>query len=102
MFQQERQMAVKIVVARQVMDGCMDAVMGIIKAMRHEASHQPGFIVAETLGPLPPGREVLVITSWQSIENWNLWFDHPVRSKLQKEMDAYLEGRTEYTIYLDT
>ena len=94
-------MTVKIVMARQVLDGGMDAVMDLIALMRREASHQPGFIVGETLRPLPNSRQVLVITSWQTIENWNVWFDHPVRSKLQKEMDFYLAGRTEYTIYRD-
>jgi len=94
-------MAVKIMVARQVANGGMHAVLALIKSMRREASGQPGYIIGETLGPLPQSREILVITSWQSIEDWNSWFEHPVRSKLQHEMDAFLAGRTEYTIYRD-
>ena len=94
-------MAVKIMVARQAVCGGMDTVLTLIRAMRREASSQPGFILGETLAPMPRSREILVITAWQTIDDWNAWFGHPVRSGLQQKMDAYLEGRTEYTIYGD-
>ena len=92
-------MAVKILVSRQISAGRMEKVMGLIQAMRQAAQKQPGFIIGETLVPLPRSREVLVISNWESIEDWNRWFDHPVRLQLQKEMDDYLGGRTEYTIF---
>ena len=94
-------MAVKIVVSRQVADGCLEKVMALVRAMRHAAQEQPGFITGETMGLMPLSREVLVISCWKSIEDWNRWFDHPRRVQLQKEMDAYLGDRTEYTIYRD-
>lgn len=94
-------MAVKILVARQVVNGGLKAVCALIAAIRREARGQPGYIVGETLDPLPQSREILVISTWRSIEDWNRWFDHPVRLRLQKQMNGFLIGRTEYTIYRD-
>lgn len=94
-------MAVKILVVRQVVSGGINTVCALIAAIRREAREQPGYIVGETLDPLPQSREILVISTWQSIEDWNRWFYHPVRLRLQKQMDGYLIGRPEYTIYRD-
>ena len=98
---QVQNMAVKILVARQVVNGGLKTVCEIIAAMRMEAKGQTGYIVGETLDPLPQSGEILVISTWQSIEDWNRWFDHPVRLQLQRKMNDYLIGRTEYTIYRD-
>lgn len=94
-------MAVTIVVSRQVANGCLENVLGLIKIMRLAAEKQPGFILGNTLRVLPQSKELLVISRWRSIEDWNQWFDHPRRMALQKQMDAFLEGRTEYTISRD-
>ncbi len=94
-------MAVKILVVRQVVSGGLNTVCALIAAIRREAREQPGYIVGETLDPLPQSREILVISTWRSIADWNRWFDHPVRLRLEKQMDGYLTGRTEYTIYRD-
>ena len=98
---QVEKMAVRILVARQVVNGGLQTVCALIAAMRKEAQGQPGYIVGETLDPLPQSGEILVISTWRSIEDWNRWFDHPLRLQLQKQMDRYLIGRTEYTIYRD-
>jgi len=94
-------MAVKILAARQVVSGGLNAVCALIAAMRREAQGQPGYIVGETLDPLPQSSEILVVNTWRAIEDWNRWFDHPIRLRLQKQMDGYLVGRTAYTIYRD-
>jgi len=54
--QQVEKMAVKIVVARQVVSGGLNTVCTLIAAMRKEAQGQPGYIVGETLDPLPQSR----------------------------------------------
>jgi heme-degrading monooxygenase HmoA len=99
--QQADKIAVKILAARQVVSGSLNAVRALIAAMRREAQWQPGYIIGETLDPQPQSSEILVVSTWQSIEDWNRWFDHPLRLRLQKQMDSYLIGRTAYTIYRD-
>jgi heme-degrading monooxygenase HmoA len=94
-------MAVKILVARQVVNGALDTVSALIAAMRRAAQAQPGYMLGETLDPLPHSSEILVISTWRSIEDWNRWFDHPVRLRMQRQIDDYVIGRTEYTIYRD-
>ena len=93
--------AVKILAARQVASGGLNAVCSLIAAMRREAQRQPGYIVGKTLDLSPQSSEILVVSIWRAIEDWNRWFDHPVRLRLQKQMDGYLTGRTAYTIYRD-
>ncbi len=94
-------MAVKVLVARQVSDQHVSAVLELVDHIRLVASRQPGYLLGETLNPIPRSQELLVLSTWQTIEDWNRWFEHPLRLRLQKEMDAFLQGRTEYTIYRD-
>ena len=98
---QVEKMVVRILIARTITNGGLPAVLELIAAMRREAQAQPGYIGGETLDALPHSREVLVLSTWQSIEHWNQWFEHPARLRLQKQMNGHLIGRTEYTIYRD-
>jgi len=94
-------MAVKVLVARQVSEDHLKAVMELLDHMRLVASRQPGYLLGETLNPLPRSDELLVLSTWQTIEDWNRWFENPLRMRLQKEIDLLSTGRTEYTLYRD-
>jgi heme-degrading monooxygenase HmoA len=45
-----------------------------------------------------PGK-YLVISTWQSLDDWRHWVVSPERIEVQKEIDARLEEETIYEIY---
>jgi heme-degrading monooxygenase HmoA len=41
----------------------------------------------------------LVISTWQTSEDWEKWFQSPERKEVLSKIDALLGGKTEYEIY---
>ena len=63
------------------------------------ALEQEGYISGETLRSLHDPEIYLVISSWQSIDNWKKWLESPERKEVQDKIDLLLGGKTEYDIF---
>ncbi len=61
--------------------------------------NQEGYIGGETLKRIDDPGEFLVISTWQTIDDWKKWFQNRERTKIQDEIDALLGRKTEYAIY---
>ena len=70
-----------------------------IVQLRSLASIQPGYISGETLRCLDCAGEYLVISTWNTVEDWNKWLNSEERKKIQSQVDALLGEITEYRIY---
>ena len=60
---------------------------------------QPGYISGETLQSMDNKEEYIVISTWQSVDNWQQWTTSRARLKLQNQIDAALNENTEYEVY---
>ena len=60
---------------------------------------QPGYISSETLQRIDSTGEYIVISTWQSVDNWQQWATCRARVQLQNRIDAVLNEKTEYEIY---
>ncbi len=92
-------MAVKIVIKRKFKDGNMRAASRLLINNRNGAMQQPGYISSETLQSLSDPDQVVVVTMWQNIEDWNAWKTSDVRQANEAEFKDYLVGETEYEYY---
>lgn len=92
-------MAVKIVIKRKFKDGNMHAASRLLINNRNGAMQQPGYISSETLQSLSDPDQVVVVTMWQNIEDWNAWKTSDVRQANEAEFKDYLVGETEYEYY---
>jgi len=61
--------------------------------------NQPGYISGETLKRLDKPEETLVISTWQSVEDWRKWVMSSERKEIQSEIDVFLGTGTEYELY---
>ena len=57
-----------------------------IVQLRSLASVQPGYISGETLRCLDCPGEYLVISTWNTIEDWNNWLNSEERKKIQSQV----------------
>ena len=71
----------------------------LIVRLRSLATIQPGYITGQTFRCLDCAGEYLVISSWNSIEDWNRWLNSEQRTNIQKQIDELLGEETEYRIY---
>ena len=71
----------------------------LIKEMRMLTTRQPGYISGETLKRVDQSGQNLVISTWQSLADWDKWFQSEERSQIQKKIDALVGKPTEFKIY---
>jgi heme-degrading monooxygenase HmoA len=92
-------MAVKVLIKRSVPETKAREIIPLFRKMRALAMNQEGYISGETLRNLDRPEEFLVISSWQSSEDWGHWLKSSDRQEIQNQIDASLGGRTHYDIY---
>jgi heme-degrading monooxygenase HmoA len=92
-------MAVKILIKRKVPHEKARQMIPLFRQMRASAATQSGYITGETLRSLDNQEEFLVISTWQSSEDWNKWMQSEERNKVQRKIDGLLGGETRYEIY---
>ncbi len=63
------------------------------------ATQQEGYISGETLRRLDNPEEFLVISNWQSLEDWQKWLSNRQRKELQSRIDTVLGRETTYEVY---
>jgi len=92
-------MAVKIFIKRVIPEGKVVGMLPIFRRLRNLAVSQPGYISGETLRGIDNPGQFLVISTWQSIDDWRKWVVRPERIEIQNEMDSQLEEQPIYEIY---
>ena len=92
-------MAVKIIIKRVVPQDKAKGMIPLFRKMRTLATNQPGYISGETLKRLDKADEFIVISTWNSSDDWEKWVKSNERQEVQGEIDVLLGGKTEYEIY---
>jgi heme-degrading monooxygenase HmoA len=89
-------MAAKILIRRRVDKEKGGQILSLITRLRAMAMEQEGYISGETLRSATDPNEYLVISSWNSIDDWRQWKANPKREEIQKQIDKILGKETEY------
>jgi heme-degrading monooxygenase HmoA len=93
-------MAVKILIKRSIGQGVAPVVRPLIVELRAHAMKQPGYISGETLKCIDRAGEYLVISTWQSLDDWNKWSTSQERKILEEKIDSVTGKATEFTTYV--
>jgi len=89
----------KILIRRNIPLDSQDHVMDLLNRMRSIAVTRPGYIHGESLKRLDMPGEILVISSWQSVRDWENWVSNPERLEIQEKIDFLLGEETQYEVY---
>jgi heme-degrading monooxygenase HmoA len=92
-------MAVKIFIKRSIPPEKSGTLMPLFQKLRSLAMKQPGYISGETLQSIDMPGEVMVISTWQTVEEWQRWLTHKERLKIQSQIDMMLGIKAEYKVY---
>lgn len=92
-------MAIRVMLKRWVPAEKESDLVSFITELRSMASRQPGYISGETMRHVSNPEEYLVISTWDSLEDWERWVSSPPRQALQDRIDALLGRKTTYDIY---
>ena len=92
-------MAVKIIIKRIVPLNKTEALKPLLQKLRNLAMQQPGYISGETFKRIDRPGESLVVSTWQSMENWREWVMSDERRGTQEKIDHLLGEKTDYEVY---
>ena len=92
-------MAIKVFIRRTCPKERQKELNKHIRKIRSLVPMQPGYISSEYLKTIDESNEIVAISSWFSLEDWQAWVNSGERKEIQEKIDA-IEGVTsEYRIY---
>ena len=92
-------MTVKILIKRKVSQHQSEELGRLLTQMRVLTMGQRGYVSGETLRRIDMEGQCLVLSTWQSADDWRRWVLSSQRRELQEQIDALLGQPTEYEIY---
>ena len=92
-------MIVKVIIKRDVAEGKEKEFFSQLKLLRFNAMDQQGYISGETLRNIEHPEECLVISNWETLEDWKNWLQSKEREAINSRIEALAGDPTEYNIY---
>jgi heme oxygenase (mycobilin-producing) len=90
----------KVLIKRKVPAGKGDEVLKLVGELRSLVSLQKGYVSGETLRSVEKPDELLVISIWDTEEDWNRWIETEQRQNLQSKIDGITGSITTYEKYV--
>jgi heme-degrading monooxygenase HmoA len=84
-------MSVKIMIERKFKEAPTEEDLRAIDELRIKALRQKGYIGGETIVNSDNPKEVLVISAWSSLEDWETWVKDQERNELEVRLASRLE-----------
>ena len=93
-------MVVKIIIDRKVNKRKEAEFFDLLKELRSKAVPSRGYISGETLRALSDPHNHVVVSTWQSADDWKNWEKNPERKKIQTRIERLMVRPTKTKIYV--
>ena len=93
-------MTVKIIIDRKIRKGREAEFFDLLKDLRSKAISSRGYISGETLRALSDRHNYVVVSTWQSAEDWKNWEKNPERRKIQAKTEKLMVRPTRTKLYV--
>jgi len=93
-------MLVKVIIKRHFKEGTETDFLSLLKKMRFAAMNQEGYISGETLVSTDNPQKVIIISSWQSKEDWASWISSDTRTTIDSELQKLQVEPSAYEPYV--
>lgn len=93
-------MIVKVFIRRHLKEGNDREAFALLKKIRLKAMEYEGYISGETLVNTDDPQEIMVISTWQSMDNWNTWKESQDRKNIDALLDALQAAPTSYESFI--
>ena len=92
-------MSIQVIIKRKMLIDNPQALLPLLENLRSGARKQPGYIEGVTLRNQKKPEEYMVISTWETADDWEKWFQNKERRDLQGTVDSLMGERTFYDIY---
>ena len=92
-------MPIQVIIKRKWQTDDPEALFPLLTELRSLAKKQPGYISGETLKSLDDPEDYMVVSHWESADDWKKWLQSKERRDLQGQVDSLIGERTFYEIF---
>jgi len=92
-------MPVKVIIKRKWKIEQPEELLPLLTELRSQAQKQPGYISSETLRSLDDPGDFMVISEWETSDDWKKWSQSKERRDIQHKVDSLIGERSFYEIY---
>ncbi|QCQ22852.1 antibiotic biosynthesis monooxygenase family protein [Desulfoglaeba alkanexedens] len=93
-------MAVRVFIEREIDPGNEIKLHNLLLKLRAKAIQARGYISGQTLRSVDDPNRFLVISTWNSLEEWRNWENDPDRKAIQEEIDKLLRVPSRVSVYV--
>lgn len=93
-------MTIKVVMERTVNPENKEQLLGLLTKLREKAIHQQGYISGETLSSLENQETHLVISTWNTLQDWRAWENNQDRRVLVAMIDNLLVAPAKIQVFM--
>ncbi len=96
-------MAIRIFIKRICEDpGKEKELFGLVRKIRSLVPQQPGYLSSKYVKKIDPPKDIIAISTWDSLEDWQNWYESEERREIQSAIDAIPGVKTTYQTFEDT
>ena len=92
-------MAIHVVIKRKFRMNKPDELVPLMLEMNKLARRQPGYISTNILQSREDPDNFMVISAWETEDDWKAWFGNSDRRSLQNDIDSLIGERTFYEVF---
>ena len=79
---------IRVIIERRAKD--REKLPGLLRELRASAVHKPGYVTGETLVNTEDSSDIVVISTWNSLEAWKAWESSMERAELNEFIEPLL------------
>jgi len=92
-------MAVKVLINRLIIEDGIEDALPLLKELRIKAMDRPGYISGESLVNHYNPRNIMIIATWQTFDDWINWQESDERDAAEAKLERFLQEPAKYEIY---
>jgi len=92
-------MHVQVIIKRKWQVDKPEELLPLLTELRSRAKEQPGYISGETLRSLDNPEDYMVVSNWETADDWKQWLQSKERRDLQGRVDSLIGEKTFYEIF---
>lgn len=93
-------MAIRVLIERKIVPENQPSLNNLLMKLRGKAMLAKGYISGETLRSLDDSTEYLVISTWNTLDDWKRWESDQERRDIQGQIDNLLRVPSVHRVFV--
>jgi heme-degrading monooxygenase HmoA len=95
-----RVMAIRVLIERRIVPQNQPRLNNLLMKLRGKAMLAKGYISGETLRSMDDPAVYLVISTWNTLDDWKRWESDKERQDIQNEIDGLLRSPSIHRVFV--